>query len=353
MPDSIVNHPDPAATSQPASRTLCLTVGDADGIGPEILLKTLHTWGETDTDQPAMAPWGLRIYGDCQELIQTAHRIGMDVPVVEGVTMFHVAADAQPAAAWVALDKAVADLAQGRACALVTGPIAKDKLLAAGLPYTGHTEMLEILARQYYPQTTSSPWQADMLFVYHAFRVMLLTRHIPLAEVSKQLNAEQVRAQLLSLHHFLVSQMGLVAPRIAVMGANPHAGEIGGQEEQAILRPTIEQLNATTPGTWAGEWEGPLAADGLLRGLDVQHPPYDAYVACYHDQGLIPIKLLGGWEAVNVTIGLPFIRTSVSHGTAPDIVGQGVASPDSLIAAIEQAQHLATRQQLTQLTQGG
>ncbi|MEZ4574175.1 MAG: hypothetical protein R2857_04500 [Vampirovibrionales bacterium] len=102
MPDSIVNHPDPAAHLATGQPNPVPTVGDADGIGPEILLKTLHTWGETDTDQPAMAPWGLRIYGDCQELIQTAHRIGMDVPVVEGVTMFHVTADAQPAAAWVA-----------------------------------------------------------------------------------------------------------------------------------------------------------------------------------------------------------------------------------------------------------
>ncbi|MEZ4574177.1 MAG: 4-hydroxythreonine-4-phosphate dehydrogenase PdxA [Vampirovibrionales bacterium] len=131
----------------------------------------------------------------------------------------------------------------------------------------------------------------------------------------------------------------------------PCAGEIGGQEEQAILRLTIEQVpprQARGRASGKARWQPTACCAAWMCSIPPMTPTWPATTT----RGWIPIKLLGGWEAVNVTIGLPFIRTSVSHGTAPDIVGQGVASPDSLIAAIEQAQHLATRQQLTQLTQG-
>jgi 4-hydroxythreonine-4-phosphate dehydrogenase len=173
-----------------------------------------------------------------------------------------------------------------------------------------------------------------MLFVYKDFRLLLLTRHIPLADVSAALLVSGAVAKpLKTLIGFLRKQLKIEEPRIALLGVNPHAGEIGGGEEDKAFIPVIKAVNAIG----ATRLEGPFPADGFFRGFSADKPGYDAIAAAYHDQGLIPFKLLSGYEAVNVTIGLPFLRTSVSHGTAEDIAGQGIAREDSLIAAIRTA----------------
>lgn len=322
----------PPAVNVPerAALTLALTVGDADGIGPEITAKVLQQF---KISQP---PFNLQVIGDIEVLRRQTQHLNLDWITHPALTYVPITTPPHQGGAWEAMHYVVSSMAQGQVDGLVTGPIAKHHLHTAGLPYTGHTEMLEVLANTLIPST--NPYKADMVFVYQALRLLLLTRHIPLSEVPKALECADLDAQLTHFAQWVSAQVSHPKPSIALMALNPHAGEVGGTEDQTILAPLLTQLNQTNP---IAHWAGPLAADGLMRGLNPAAPHYDAYVACYHDQGLIPMKLLGGWATVNVTIGLPFIRTSVSHGTAPDIAGQGLASPDSLLAALECAHQLA------------
>jgi 4-hydroxythreonine-4-phosphate dehydrogenase len=212
---------------------------------------------------------------------------------------------------------------------LVTGPISKEHLHDANVPFSGHTEILQHLARQMYHQ----PYQSDMLFLYKQFRMLLLTRHVPLRKVSETLSIKGVMRSLDNLAHFFQAHCKINSPRLCMLGVNPHAGELDGDEEDRILKPAIQLISKK----YGFGIEPPMAADAAFRHFDVDRLAYDAYVAAYHDQGLIPFKMVAGLSAVNVTIGLPFLRTSVSHGTAPDIAGQGIADPSSLIAAYEAA----------------
>jgi 4-hydroxythreonine-4-phosphate dehydrogenase len=211
----------------------------------------------------------------------------------------------------------------------VTGPISKENLQAAGIPYSGHTEILQYLARKAYQQ----PYQSDMLFLYEQFRMLLLTRHVALRKVSETLSIKGVVQSLGNLSVFLQNHCGINKPRLCVLGVNPHAGELDGDEEERVLKPALKLTSAK----YGYPIQPPVAADAAFRHFNLNQLAYDAYVAAYHDQGLIPFKMVAGLSAVNVTIGLPFLRTSVSHGTAPDIVGQGIADPASLIAAYETA----------------
>ena len=295
---------------------ICLTIGDPTGIGPEITAKFLSRNLVSN----------LIVIGDIAGLRETADWLEVTLPE-NGVDYINVAAAGKlpGRAAYDAIEKAVALIAEEKASQLVTGPVSKENLLAAGIEYPGHTEILEELANRFWP---TQNWQADMLFVHSTFRMLLLTRHIPLSQVSYALSSEGVCRSLDNLTAYLNAE-GIEKPKLAVMGMNPHGGEIGGTEEQLVLEPVIEKINASKKA----DCFGPMAADALFRGFDPNNILYDAYVACYHDQGLIPFKMIAGYEAVNVTIGLPFVRTSVSHGTAPDIVGKGVADPRSLQAA--------------------
>jgi 4-hydroxythreonine-4-phosphate dehydrogenase len=229
--------------------------------------------------------------------------------------------------AYHALAWAVQAIADGTAQGLVTGPISKAALWSAGYTYHGHTELLADLAQQHWPGS----YTPEMLFVYQQFRLLLLTRHVPLAQVSAALTQAGVTQALTTLITFLQQHVGITHPRLAILGVNPHAGEIGGTEEIDVLQPACQHIQQMT-GAICSQ---PLAADGFFRGFDPLTPGVDAVIAPYHDQGLIPFKLLAGWQAVNVTLGLPFLRTSVSHGTAPDIVGHQCAKPDSLLAAYD------------------
>lgn len=311
---------------------LCLTVGDPSGIGPEIAAKMLAYLAHQP--DPGLC---LRVFGDIRHLVQTAECLSIELPDDSRFDYEHI----QPAAglsqalqkagsiAYRSLEVAVSQVHAGQAQGLITGPISKENLQRAELPFQGHTEILQHFARRLYGQ----PYQSDMLFVYREFRMLLLTRHVALRRVAEALTIRGVVQSLDNLVHFLQVQCQIKKPKLCLLGVNPHAGEMDGDEEQRILLPAIQLVEQK----WLAEIESPKAADAVFRGFQIDQVAYDSYVAAYHDQGLIPFKMVAGLEAVNITIGLPFIRTSVSHGTAPDIVGLGIADPASLIAAYEQA----------------
>ncbi|MGB9153821.1 MAG: 4-hydroxythreonine-4-phosphate dehydrogenase PdxA [Alphaproteobacteria bacterium] len=306
---------------------IALTIGDPQGIGPEITVKALHRLD-------AFPDLHLTIIGNLDALTRAASALGVALPQNDRLTYSDIAGDKPGAIAYQAIDTAVRLIADGKAQALVTGPISKKHLHEAGHAFPGHTEILETLARQYFNAPDA---RAEMLFAYKKFRLMLLTRHIALQDVPAALSKPGAIAKpLKTLIRFLRHQAKIDEPRIALLGLNPHAGEISGDEEKKLFAPVIHAVNAIG----ASKLEGCFAADAFFRNFDPATTPYDAIVAAYHDQGLIPFKLLAGYEAVNITIGLPFIRTSVSHGTAEDIAGQNVAREDSLLAALQAAVEL-------------
>jgi len=304
--------------------TLALTPGDPTGIGPEIALKALQRLGEFPDTK-------FIVVGSVKALEATAKILHLPLPQGANIVYRAVEADLPGAVAYQSIDEAVKLIAAKEADALVTGPISKRHLLDAGYKLPGHTEILEDLARRYFNAPEAV---AEMLFAYKKFRLLLLTRHISLKDVPAALAAPGAVARPLKvLIAHLRNKMGIEEPRIALLGLNPHAGEIGGEEEEKIFAPVMRAVN----NVGASRLEGPFAADGFFRGFDPENPGFDVVVAAYHDQGLIPFKLLAGYEAVNMTIGLPFLRTSVSHGTAEDIAGKGIANKLSLVAAIRAA----------------
>ncbi|MCX7553303.1 4-hydroxythreonine-4-phosphate dehydrogenase PdxA [Marinicella sp. S1101] len=213
--------------------------------------------------------------------------------------------------------------------AMVTAPIHKGIINDAGIPFSGHTE--------YLAELTHTP-QVVMMLLNSVMRVALVTTHIPLKDVSKQVTAEQIKSVTHILYQDLKHKFGIQQPSIAVCGLNPHAGEGGhiGQEELETIIPALDDLRM------AGLYiHGPIPADTLFTPNKVKN--YDAILAMYHDQGLAPLKYAGFGESVNITLGLPIIRTSVDHGTALDIVGQGKADAGSLRAALQLAKDCVQR----------
>jgi 4-hydroxythreonine-4-phosphate dehydrogenase len=231
-----------------------------------------------------------------------------------------------------AIDRAVADCLAGHAAAVVTCPIAKKPLYDAGFRFPGHTEYLAHLASLH----TGSEIMPVMMLAGPDLRTVPVTIHIPLIDVPKALTTELIVATARITAIDLERRFGLEKPRLAISGLNPHAGEGGamGSEDEQIVRPAIDALRAEGINAF-----GPLPADTMF------HPRaragYDVALCMYHEQALIPAKALAFDEAVNVTLGLPFIRTSPDHGTAFDIAGKGIARPDSLIAALKLARLLA------------
>ena len=210
---------------------------------------------------------------------------------------------------------------------MVTGPIEKAVLRQAGFPFPGHTEFLASLA--------GDPPFAMML-AGKQLRVALLTTHLPLRDVPRALNVEQAVRTICVVSRDLKQRFGISSPRLALCALNPHGGEQGhfGEEERTILAPAVEQ--ASRQGVVI---EGPLPSDTLFS--PIMRSRFDAIVCCYHDQGLIPLKALNFGEAVNITLGLPFVRTSVDHGTALDRVGSPEVNPNSLLAALSMARRMA------------
>ncbi len=282
---------------------VAITVGDPAGIGPEIA---------------AGAAADPRVLEVCQPLIY-APPADLEVPIGQ------VSAEAGRAA-YDVIVRAVEDARAGRVDAIATAPINKLAFAKAGLPWKGHTDLLAHLCGA-----------DDVAMMFHAPRlsVVLATVHVPIAEVPALLTRELV-GRVLRLTASSLPRFGIAAPRIALAGLNPHAGEAGllGTEDEAVLVPAVAEARAS-----GLDVTGPLPADTVF--VRAVRGEFDVVVACYHDQGLIPVKLLAFGEAVNVTIGLPIVRTSVDHGTAFDIAGRGVADAGSLVHAVRLAARLA------------
>ncbi len=323
---------------------LVLTQGDPAGIGPELALRAWLARNEAGLPPFAML-------ADPGHLARLAAALGLPVPVAplepeEADSAFDLAlpvidlgipVDAEPGrpdpasapATIGAIERAVALVGEGRARAVVTNPIAKHILYQAGFRHPGHTEFLAALAGDPAPHPVMMLWSPDLA-------VVPVTVHIPLSEVPGALTENLVVETGRIVARDLAARFRVPAPRLALAGLNPHAGEAGamGDEDERVVRPAVERLRAEGIAAW-----GPAPADTLF------HPraraAYDAVLAMYHDQALIPIKTIAFDEAVNVTLGLPFVRTSPDHGTAFDIAGRGIARPDSLIAAIRLADRLA------------
>jgi len=228
-------------------------------------------------------------------------------------------------------------IGQGRLSALATGPITKTGLRMAGFSWPGHTEMLA--------EWTGSR-RFRMMMSGERLKVVLVTIHEPLSRVPSLLSRERIRDCLAMTGHSLVQDFGIARPRIAVAGLNPHAGEGGmfGAEEEELILPALTTYRG--PGTVSGPWPPDTVFHRAARG------GFDAVVAMYHDQGLIPFKLLHFRDGVNVTLGLPLVRTSVDHGTGYDIAGQGLADPASLAAAVETAARIVINRRRNRNAQG-
>jgi 4-hydroxythreonine-4-phosphate dehydrogenase len=281
---------------------IAITVGDPAGIGPEIAAK---------------AAADARVLDVCDPIVYAPPGGTFAPGVLSGEA---------GRAAYDVLVRAVEDAQSGVVQAIATAPVNKEAFRLAGLPWHGHTDLLAHL--------TGAPHVA-MMFDSPALRVVLATVHIPLGDVSRALTQASLEATI-DLTARELPRFGVARPRIAVAGLNPHAGEHGlfGQEEAIAIGPAIEACRAR-----GIDVSGPFPGDTVF--VRARRGDFDIVVACYHDQGLIPVKLVAFGQAVNVTLGLPIVRTSVDHGTAFDIAGKGVADPESMIAAVLLAAKLA------------
>jgi 4-phospho-D-threonate 3-dehydrogenase / 4-phospho-D-erythronate 3-dehydrogenase len=324
---------------------IAVSMGDPAGIGPEVILKAVRRVSQRSN------PPAIIVVGDLQAMRSAAARLSGDVPMPrewhtgirarwsDGVLPILSIGKLSPQAivpgsptiegadaAYRYVLEGARMTTRGEAVALVTGPINKEWLNRAGHHFPGHSELLARIAHV-------RTWR--MMFVGEMLRVALVTVHMALADVSRALTRNAVLGTIRLLGQHLRSQLGIARPRIIVLGFNPHAGENGlfGSEEERAISPAIRQ--AQQEGIDA---HGPVASDtAFIRHGRNQRFSFDGAVAMYHDQGLIPLKTLEFDRAVNITLGLPFIRTSPDHGTAYEIAGRGIANATSMAAAIEYA----------------
>lgn len=325
---------------------LALTLGEPAGIGPDI---ALAAW--LQRRERKLPPFYL--IGDADFIGARARSLGLDVPIanVETRDAIKTFSDALPVvstghaitakpghpdrssapAAIASIRHAVDDVIAGRAAAVVTNPVAKSVLYKAGFAHPGHTEFLaELAARDgRVPMPVMMLWSPSLI-------VVPVTIHLPLRDAIARLSRELIVATARVVVGDMTSRFGLARPRLAISGLNPHAGEDGalGTEEQTIVAPAVAVLRDD-----GIDVRGPLPADTMFHA-DAR-ASYDCAICMYHDQALIPVKTLAFDDAVNVTLGLPFIRTSPDHGTAFDIAGTGRANPASLIAALHLAERMA------------
>jgi 4-hydroxythreonine-4-phosphate dehydrogenase len=318
-------------------KPLLVTMGDAAGIGPEIIAKAFVAGALADAVVVGDAAVLRRAGSVMTAVIETP----ADLPTVPkgclpvlqpaalpaGLAALHLGrVDARHGAAAAAcIEAAVRFVQAGDAAAIVTAPIHKEALAAAGVPYPGHTEMLQALA---------GGGPVRMMLANEELRVVLVTIHLALRRAIEALSFEAV-LQTIRIAHGSAAAWGQAHPRIAVAGLNPHAGEGGlfGDEEIRFIGPAVEAARAE-----GIDAQGPHAPDTVF--MRARRGAFDLVVAMTHDHGLIPVKYLGVEQGVNVTLGLPFVRTSPDHGTAFDIAGQGLADPASLVAAVAMARRL-------------
>ena len=351
-------------------------MGDAAGIGPEIIVKTLSNKNVYQICHPivigsaAIIQNALKLitttnFSPQVSLIQSPKHITtsygridvLDVGTLDPEDISFGTIDAQCGAAAIqAIETAVKLTMDGAFDAIATAPICKAAIQRAGSQFPGHTEMLADFTKSEKTVMMLKTWNVPNQFnsefntgtkkekkngsittnTVEELTVTFVTSHIPISEVPQQLSVERI-VDVIQITHDALVQFGIANPRLVVAGLNPHAGEEGmfGKEEQTYLIPAINQ--AQTIGL---QVDGPLPADTLFKKAIMGE--WDAVIAMYHDQGNIPIKLIGFGQIVNITLGLPIIRTSVDHGTAFDIAGQGIASEKSLIAALVVAAQLAS-----------
>lgn len=331
-----------------STKTIAITLGDPAGIGPEITLKAAQAIG----DRLHSAGVRLLLVGDTETLRKTGSKLGLPVPPVasaedaggfpvailptsplrEPIETGRVSAEGGRQA-YDAVRLAVEEALSGRIDAIVTGPLNKEALHLAGHHYAGHTELLADLTGVH---------GTAMMLAHGNFRVSHVTTHCALEDVPKKASAERIR-RVIDLTLAALRNLGIDNPRIAVAALNPHAGEGGlfGRHDIDVTAPLVEDYQSKGIRV-----SGPVPGDTVFVKLKAGQ--YDAVIAMYHDQGHIPVKLLGfgidpetgkwvGLSGVNVTLGLPIVRTSVDHGTAFDIAGEGIAQPSSLIEAIDYA----------------
>ena len=354
-----------------------LTMGDAAGIGPEIVVKALTHENVYSLCQPIVIGSSAILEDACSRftppnkpplnlnIIKTptlafAKHGTIDVLDVSSISPQDISVGTINACAGAAAVKAIERgthlTMQGELDALTTAPICKAAIHRAGISYPGHTEMLaaftstpQVVMMLCTPEALDSTQQAGItstaisqLMETDGFRqpsvipaVSFVTNHVALADVPKHLSVERI-VEVIRITQETLIRCGISEPRLAVAGLNPHAGEEGafGKEEESLIRPAIAQSQSHS-----GTIDGPLPADALF--VKASQGEWHAVIVMYHDQGNIPIKLLGFGELVNVTLGLPIVRTSVDHGTAFDIAGKGIANEMSLVGALSCAARLA------------
>lgn len=321
-----------------------ITMGDPTGIGPEIIVKVLSSGEVFQICLPV-------VFGDPEILLETIQKLSLDISleIIEEVPeesfpfqkaflipVSQLKADSiqfgkptkecgEAMARYI--EEAVRWVQRGRLDAITTCPINKRAIHKAGYPFPGHTEFLAHLA--------GVP-KVAMMFVGSKWRVVLATTHLPLKEVSKWIKSDLILQTIKMTEDGLRRYFGISHPKIAVLGLNPHCGEEGilGEEEKKEILPAIKEAKS-----FGIKVEGPYSADSFFN-LSGQYV-FDAVVSMYHDQGLIPVKMVDFKEAVNFTLGLPFIRTSVGHGTAYEIAGKGMADPTNLLKALVLASNLS------------
>ncbi len=328
---------------------IALTMGDPTGVGPEVIVKALGRLDQTVS---------LVLIGDRSVLIHAAEKFASEqtLHLLNSAPCFKAAeqlADKPPTGLSILslsdfdpitlkpgkpgpehgramreyIEAALELARQEKVQAIVTGPINKKAMLDGGSPHGGHTELLAEFFKTEYPV---------MMLDSGKLRVALVTTHLPIAQVAAALRTEDISIIIATVARSLMIDFGITRPRLAVAGLNPHAGEQGtlGTEDRDIIQPAIE--SARQQGLAVS---GPHPADSLF----VNTQDYDAVICMYHDQGLVPLKMSGFESAVNITLGLPVVRTSVGHGTAPDIAWLGRASEKSMLRAIELARQMAQR----------
>ena len=327
---------------------LALTMGDPAGIGPDI---TLAMWSRRKAlDLPPIVTIAcpdmlsqraqsldigisLQEIGDVDEISAGDDCLPVLVPDNRVAARPGVPDRANAAAIIESIERAVSMTAEGRVRAVVTNPIAKSALYAAGFAFPGHTEFLAEMAQRHF----NAQCRPVMMLAGPKLKAVPVTVHIPLRSVPDALSTDLIVETAMITASDLKARFGIAEPRLAVAGLNPHAGEDGalGKEDGDIVRPAVFRLQSSGIDAF-----GPLPADTMFH--DAARSRYDAAICMYHDQALIPAKALGFDDTVNTTLGLPFVRTSPDHGTAFDIAGTGAARADSLVAAVRLADAMAT-----------
>jgi 4-hydroxythreonine-4-phosphate dehydrogenase len=321
---------------------IAISIGDVNGIGPEVILKAFDrselfdicrplVYGPIDALRHSAASLGIGV--ELEPVSEPAQAMERKVNVIEIPGRFDAADIGAPTEesgriSITAIEAAFAAALQGDAQALVTAPVSKEAMAMAGSPYRGHTDMLAALCAR----------DQDVLMILssNTMNVGLVTIHVPLAEVAALITRERVEQTILLGHRALDEDFAIEDPKIAVLALNPHGGDGGllGRQEREIIRPAVESMQAR-----GIDVDGPFPADGFFSAHTQQM--YDLIIAMYHDQGLVPFKLQAMGRGVNVSAGLPVVRTSPDHGTAYNIAALGIASAESMKEAVYFARTLA------------